>query len=217
MKRPYVIINCASSSDGKIATVSRKQTKISSAEDMRRVHRLRSSADAILVGIGTILADDPHLTVKKKHLKNVKRMKNPLRIVLDSKGRIPSGARVLDGKAETLVVLAKKPKKEIKNAEIILCGKKGKIYLKKLMSILNRKGVKKLLVEGGGEVIWSFLKEKLADELKIFVGNVVIGGRRAPTIADGHGAKSIDEVINLKLKNVRKLGGGVLLEYLVLK
>jgi len=184
---------------------------------MRRVHRLRSSADAILVGIGTILADDPHLTVKKEHLKNVKKIRNPLRVVLDSKGRIPSGARVLDGKAETLVVLAKKPKREIKNAEVILCGKNERIDLKRLMKVLSGKGVKKVLVEGGGEVIYSFLKEKLADELKIFVGNVVIGGRRAPTIADGEGARSIDEVINLKLKKVRKLGGGVLLEYLVLK
>ncbi|MCK5548266.1 MAG: 2,5-diamino-6-(ribosylamino)-4(3H)-pyrimidinone 5'-phosphate reductase [Thermoplasmata archaeon] len=217
MKRPYVIINCASSADGKIATVARRQTRISSPEDLRRVHRLRRSVDAVLVGVGTILADDPHLTVKKEYVGNVKGAKNPVRVVVDSKGRTPSNARVLDDRAETIVAVAQKPGRRMGRAEVIVCGMKGKVDLNKLMGELHKRRIRKLLVEGGSEIIWSFLKEKLADELKIFIGNVVMGGRTAPTVADGEGVRKIAEATNLDLKRVRRLEGGVLLEYSVLK
>jgi len=168
-----------------------------------------------LVGIGTILADDPHLTVKKEYVKNLKAIKNPIRIVVDSKARIPKNARVLDGKAPTIVAVAREPKKGIENAEVIACGQNRDVDLKGLMTELHKKGIKKLLVEGGGEIIWSFLREKLVDELKIFVGYVVLGGRQAPTVADGEGARNINEAVKLKLKNVKRLKGGVLLEYRV--
>lgn len=217
VKRPHVIINCACSADGKLATFVRRQTKISSKEDMRRVQRLRSSVDAVLVGIGTILADDPHLTVKREYLGKRRVAKNPIRVVIDSGMRIPRKARVLDGRERTIVATASRSKKAIRNAEILVCGKKGKVDLKRLLNELEKRGIRKLLVEGGGEVIWSFLREGLADELRIFVGNLVLGGKDAPTVADGVGARSAKEAVELKLKRARRMEGGILLEYLVLR
>jgi 2,5-diamino-6-(ribosylamino)-4(3H)-pyrimidinone 5'-phosphate reductase len=217
VKRPYVIVNCACSADGKIATFEHRQTKISSLEDMKRVHKLRASVDAVLVGIGTVLTDDPRLTVKTKYLGKAKNVKNPVRVVLDSRGRIPKNAKVLDGKVVTIVAVAKKPKRRIKGAEVMVCGKRGKVYLEKLMERLYDRGINKLLVEGGGETIWSFLSEGLVDELKIFVGSIVLGGGKAPTVADGEGARSVEKAVKLKLKNIKKMSGGILLEYLVVK
>ncbi len=97
--RPHVTVNCAMSADGKIGFVTRRQAKISSEDDLRRVHRLRAASDAIVVGIGTVLADDPKLTVRSEYARG----KNPIRVVLDSNGRTPEGAHVLDGKASTIV------------------------------------------------------------------------------------------------------------------
>lgn len=204
-----VIINCAMSADGKIATQDRKQTAISNDTDMKRVHQLRNSVDAILVGIGTILADDPRLTVKAKYVHNPR---SPIRIVLDSKGRTPSKARVLDGESPTIIVTTRESTKEFANAETMRCGS-GRVDLEELLSALEDRGVSTLLVEGGSEVIWSFLKSRLADEVYIFIGSVVIGGNSSPTPAGGDGAASIEDAVALRLKNAEVVGDGALLEY----
>jgi len=216
VRRPRVIINCACSADGKLATFERRQTKISSKEDMRRVQNLRASVDAILVGIGTVLADDPHLTVKSEYLGRARNAGNPTRVVVDSRLRIPRKAKVLDGRAKTIVATASKSRKALGNAEILACGRRGKVDLRRLMNELSKRGIRKVLVEGGGELIWSFLRQGLADELRIFVGNLVLGGKDAPTVADGAGARSAKEAVKLRLIRTRKMEGGILLEYLVL-
>src|SRR3990170_474393 len=153
------------SADGKIALPTRKQTRISDEEDLRRVHQLRATCDAVLVGVGTILADDPKLTVK------------------------PEDARL---GTDAVDVAA-------------------------LLDYLGENGVKRLLVEGGGETIWSFLHARLADEVKVFVGSMVIGGRTSPTPAGGAGAQSLEEAVPLKLESAKPLGSGVLLEYAVVR
>lgn len=208
-----VIINCAMSADGKIALPSRKQTKISSEEDMKRVHELRNSSDAILVGIGTILSDDPKLTVKETY---VEKPKNPIRVVLDSKGRIPKNALVLDSSAETMIVTTEGHERKIEGAEVFGCGR-NKVDLHELMKILEGKGIKILLVEGGESVIGSFLKERLADELYIYIGSMIIGGQSSPTPAGGEGAGSSEEIIPLKLNDLERIGDGVLLKYSIVK
>lgn len=206
-------MNCAMSVDGKIALPTRKQTKISNPEDMERVHRLRDSADAILVGIETILADDPKLTVSEKY---VKKTHDPLRIVLDSKGRTPLNAEVLKGSAKTLIATNESCNKNFPGAEIVRFGKR-EIDLKLLLAYLKSKGIKILLVEGGETVMWSFLKDKLADEVTVFVGSMIIGGSKSPTMAGGEGASSLNEVIRLAYRNCEKIGDGVLLRYDVVK
>lgn len=206
---PHVIINCAMSADGKIALPSRKQTRISNEEDMKRVHELRNKCDAILVGIGTILSDDPKLTVKKSYVPNPKQ---PVRIVLDSKGRIPKDAEVLSPDSPTIVVVSEECTNKIKGAETIVCGKE-RIDLRSLLDNLEKKGIRTLLVEGGETVIWSFLRERLANEFYIFVGSMVIGGKNSPTPAGGKGVKNEDDILPLKLISIKSLGNGVLLHY----
>ena len=208
-----VIVNCAMSADGKIALRSRKQTQISNEPDKRRVHRLRNSADAILVGVETILSDNPKLTVNPKYVKSPR---NPVRIVLDSRGRTPTHALVLDGRARTIIVTNEATRAKFPNAEMIRCGKK-EVDLKKLMPLLEKRGIKKLLVEGGSRVIWSFLNSRIADEVYLFVGSMVIGGDEAPTPAGGEGAPDERSIVSLKLKDAKVVGNGILLTYKVVK
>jgi 2,5-diamino-6-(ribosylamino)-4(3H)-pyrimidinone 5'-phosphate reductase len=201
------------SADGKTALKTRKQTKISNEEDKRRVHKLRNSCDAILVGVETVIADDPKLTVNEKYVRNPR---HPIRIVLDSHGRTPKNALVLDGSSRTIIVTNKSCKKELPRAETIRCGQKD-VDLKKLMPMLERRGIKSLLVEGGSKVIWSFLESRIADEVNIFVGSVVIGGEKAPTPAGGEGVNSERAMVALRLRGAKVLGSGVLLRYEVVK
>ena len=149
------------SADGKIALRTRRQTRISNEEDKRRVHKLRNSSDAILVGVETVIADNPKLTVNPKY---VKRPRHPLRIILDSKGRTPKNALVLDGTSKTLIVTNDNCRKVFPNAATTRCGNQ-EVDLKKLIRILEKKNISTLLVEGGSKVIWSFLRSRIADEV----------------------------------------------------
>jgi len=208
-----VIVNFAMSADGKIALKTRRQTKISNEEDKRRVHQLRNSVDAILVGVETVLSDDPKLTVSAKYVKNPR---HPIRIVLDSWGRTPAKALVLNGASETIIVTNEKCKKDFANADTIRCGEE-EVDIKRLMPKLGMKGIRSLLVEGGSRVIWSFLRSKVADEVYMFVGSIVIGGEESPTPAGGRGAASEKEIVELRLRNSKALGNGILLRYEVVK
>jgi len=207
-----IIINCAASVDGKIALPSGKQTRISGEEDMERVHRMRADADAILVGVGTILSDDPKLTVKKKYAEG----RNPIRVVLDSHLRTPENALVLNDAAPTIVFNSIRDG-VMGSAELLKCPEKeGYLDLDCVLSELERRGVELLMVEGGSTVIWEFLRQGKADELNVFMGDIVIGGRNSPTIADGEGAKSIDEIVKLKFIEAKRMEGGILLRYSIL-
>jgi 2,5-diamino-6-(ribosylamino)-4(3H)-pyrimidinone 5'-phosphate reductase len=201
------------SADGKIALRTRRQTRISNEEDKRRVHKLRNSSDAILVGVETVIADNPKLTVNPKY---VKRPRHPLRIILDSKGRTPKNALVLDGTSKTLIVTNEKCKKVFPNAATTRCGKQ-EVDLKKLIRILEKKNISTLLVEGGSKVIWSFLRSRIADEVNIFVGSMVIGGDKSPTPAGGAGAETEKAIVALRLRRMKSVGNGVLLTYEVVK
>lgn len=209
MLRPYTIINCAASVDGKIALPSRRQTRISNDEDIARVHRLRNECDAILVGVGTILVDNPKLTVKEKYVAEVS---NPLRVVLDSKGRTPLDAEVLSGDASTLIVTSESSDSTFGQADVARFGK-DRVDIRATTEFLHGRGVGKLLVEGGETVIWSFLKQGLVDELKVFIGSMIIGGTSSPTVAGGEGATAFEDITLLTLQNSTRLGDGILLEY----
>ena len=210
MKRPYVVINCAMSADGKIASPSGKQMRISCDEDIKRMYELRNECDAVLVGINTVLSDDPKLTIKEKYVKNPKQ---PIRIVLDTNCKTPIDSLVVNNLAKTLIISGKQCDKEFAdNVEVIECGtnKDGVIDLEKLMEILYNKDIKKLMVEGGGTVIWNFLKYGFVDDFYVYVGPMIIGGKDTPTIAGGN---KIDENSNLKLVETKTIGPGTLLHY----
>jgi len=201
--------------DGKIALPSGKQIKLSSLEDFKRVHELRNYCDGVLVGINTILTDDPKLMVKSEFVPS---QKHPIRIVLDTNGRTPKDAAVLDGKAPTIIVISDKLQSKdlsFKNSEIIYCPSDSneQIELNELMLILKKRGIENLLIEGGQTVIYNFLKKRLVDELYVYISNCIIGGTKTPTLAGGEGAMSIDDIIKLELLSYERMGDGVLLQY----
>ncbi len=207
--RPFVILNMASSIDGRIALRGRVPLKLSSEEDFARVHELRSTCQAVLVGVETVIADDPKLTVKRELIPEGT---DPLRIVLDSKGRLPPGSSVLDGSAETLVVTAEECTKEFPPAEALRCGSE-RVDLPNLMRLLDARGIEKLLVEGGSTVAWSFLREGLVDLVHLYVAPVVVADREAPSLFSGNLARTAADLLKMELKEVTVLGGGLLLTF----
>ncbi|MEM3851959.1 MAG: dihydrofolate reductase family protein [Methanomassiliicoccales archaeon] len=207
MPRPFVTLNCAASIDGKITTAERKRVQLSCEEDRRRVLRLRGKNDAVAVGIGTVLADDPLLlpAENKKWAEKIKR------VIFDSKGRTPEGARTL-AYGNVIVFTSEECNAEIKGAEVIRCGR-GKVDVAKGLEILHEKGVESLLLEGGGELIYEFLVNRLVDLMFVYTAPVIIGGRGAITIAEGKGLTKESDFIRMRLVRQRRLGVGYLSEY----
>lgn len=203
--RPFIHINCAMSADGKLAGSDRKQVRISSSEDKARVKGLRMEYDAILVGVGTIIADNPHLTVKGRSFEE-----NQIRIVLDPDGRTPKDALVVNDAARTIIVTSSECTETWENADVIRSGER--IDLADVMNRLYEAGIGSILVEGGGETISSFFRLGLVDKYTVFVGNLIIGGRQSPTPVDGDGWVR-EEGIVLKFESCEKLGDGALLSY----
>jgi 2,5-diamino-6-(ribosylamino)-4(3H)-pyrimidinone 5'-phosphate reductase len=195
--------------DGKIGLRGRKPVKLSSEEDFARVHRLRAESQAVVVGIETILADDPKLTVKEEFVPDAS---NPLRVVLDSAGRVPRGAAVLDGTASTLIVTGEGVSGTFANADTIRCGE-GKIDLTRLVDHLMDRGVDRLLVEGGGIVAWSFLRAGLVDRFHAYIAPAVMGDDRAPSLLAGNTAEGLEDLHRLRLREVTVLGEGLLVTY----
>jgi 2,5-diamino-6-(ribosylamino)-4(3H)-pyrimidinone 5'-phosphate reductase len=203
--------------DGKIALPTKEPIKLSSLEDFKRVHNLRNYCDGILVGINTVMIDNPKLTVKPEF---VIAPRNPIRIVLDSKGRTPTNSYVLDGKAPTIIIIGKKLKKipnKFKNTELLYCPmiNSNELDLKYLLKILKTRGIENLLVEGGETVIFNFLRNHLVDEFNIYINSVVIGGINTPSLAGGKGINDEEDLIRLKLFSFERSGDGLLLKYLV--
>jgi len=212
--RPFVFINCAMSLDGKISNERREQIRISSREDLEIVDRLRAESDGVMVGIGTVLSDNPRLTVKEERLRRLRVERgfdeNPLRIVVDSKARTPPNSFVLDGSARTLIAVSKIADRERvemlrQKAEVVVFGDK-RVDLGKLLEYLYKQGVRKLMVEGGAEINYSLLKEGLADEIRVFYSGMIIGGKNSPTLVSG---RSFDPPLKAKLKSFENLGNGI--------
>jgi 2,5-diamino-6-(ribosylamino)-4(3H)-pyrimidinone 5'-phosphate reductase len=218
--KPYVILNSAMTLDGKIATRT-GSSEISGQDDLERVHNLRKELDAIMVGINTVLEDDPRLTVHKIHSGE---SKNPLRVVADSKARTPLNSRILNQEANTLIFISQKaPQEKIRalkdkgeNIEVILAGRE-KVDLTILMDELAQRGVRSLLLEGGSTLNFSMLQEGLVDEVRVCVAPMIAGGVQAKTLADGKGVDYMEDSIKLELKKSYKLGKDFILEYKVLQ
>ncbi|HYC20316.1 MAG TPA: 2,5-diamino-6-(ribosylamino)-4(3H)-pyrimidinone 5'-phosphate reductase [Candidatus Bathyarchaeia archaeon] len=218
--RPYVVINSAMSADGKISTIARKQVRISGEDDLRRVDALKADVDAVMVGVGTVLADDPKLTVKSIALKRRRvgrgRTESPLRVVVDSSARTPPTAAVLGSNA-LIATSRQAPRHRVEEletkAEILVVGER-KVDLATLLGRLKDRGVKSLLVEGGATLNFALLSLGLVDEIYTYVGNIIIGGSAAPTLVDGEGLTS--DFVKLNLQEVRQIGDGVLIKWRVI-
>ena len=224
MERPFTFINSAMSADGKISTKERKQVRISGQIDFNRMDQLRAGSDAVMVGIGTVLADDPSLTVKSPELKEERitagKDENPLRIIVDSKARTPLDADIFKkGKGKRIIIVSESaPADKVemlkKQAAIIIAGKEN-VDLRIAMSELKSQGIERLMVEGGATLNWGMISNGLVDEIYTFVGNLIIGGKTAPTFTDGEGFTE-KEIQKLELINAEKMEEGVLLRWKVI-
>jgi len=221
MSRPYVILGGFMSADGKTAPTNRKGRTFTPLLDeklLSRLHKIRAHVDAVLVGAETVIEDNPRLTVMAA------KGNNPLRVVLDSLVRtsLESYIYKTEDSRTILAVCRNAPEDKIsklkeKGVEILNFDCDRRIPLRDLLDILYHKGVRRLLVEGGSEVRWSFIKERLVDEIFVWITPSVWGGRNAPTMVNGDGYLDRDHSLKLKLKNSEIIDNTVILEYHVLE
>jgi len=210
------------SADGKLSTFERRQVKISGALDFSRVDQLKAGCDAIMVGIGTVLADDPSLTVKSEENKRARVHKglpeHPVRIVVDSKARTPPDAKILHkGPGQRIIAVSREAdaaKVAVlkKSATVIVAGD-GTVDLVRLLDALGELGISRLMVEGGGTLIAGLVSAGLVDEIYTFIGNIIIGGKDAPTLADGPGSAQESGFCHLTLVDVQKMEEGILVHW----
>jgi 2,5-diamino-6-(ribosylamino)-4(3H)-pyrimidinone 5'-phosphate reductase len=214
--RPHVILSAAISLDGKIATKT-GDSNLSSKLDKKRVHKLRSNVDAILVGKNTISFDDPELSVR--YVKG----KNPTRIILDSRGKISSKSKIIKtcNRIPTIIAVSQNISKNnfqrLKkyNLDVVIFGE-NKVNLKQLLRELLKRKIKKILVEGGGIINWEFIKENLFDEIIVTITPFIIGGKESISLVQGSGFSKIAKSKKLKLEKVEKQKNELILHYVKL-
>jgi diaminohydroxyphosphoribosylaminopyrimidine deaminase/5-amino-6-(5-phosphoribosylamino)uracil reductase len=214
--RPFVTLKVAATLDGKIATARGESRWITGPAARKMVHRLRAGADAIVTGIGTVLMDDPSLTVRigavHPHV--------PLRIVLDPSLRIPLRAKVLTGrKASTLIVTttagpaSKRAVLEKMGAEVlVLPAQEGRIQWKVLLSKLGQRGIASLLIEGGAEVNASVLRAGVVDRVLFFLAPRLLGGRAAIGVIGGMSPARLSDALRVKKLTLSRVGPDILVE-----
>jgi 2,5-diamino-6-(ribosylamino)-4(3H)-pyrimidinone 5'-phosphate reductase len=196
MDRPFVLVNMASTLDGKITSAAREYPRFTSPNDRLRMDRLRAGADAIVVGAGTLRADDPLLHVRDPELARQREARGKgglLKVVVTASARIDPRSRFFgesDGGARILATVEDAPSERLAplagRAEIWRLGR-GRVDLPELCRRLRERGVERLLLEGGGALNWDFLHADLVDEIHVTIAPCLLGGREAPTLLEGQG------------------------------
>jgi diaminohydroxyphosphoribosylaminopyrimidine deaminase/5-amino-6-(5-phosphoribosylamino)uracil reductase len=213
-KEPFVILKAATTLDGKIATRNGDSKWISGEASRRFVHKLRNQVDGVLVGIGTVLKDDPLLTAR------IRGGRDPYRIILDSRLKISEEARVIGTSPSRAIIVTTElaPRDKIERLEkrgvqiLIFGSKEERINLRSCLSKLGEMGMMNLMVEGGSEVNGSFLDEGLIDKVLLFLSPKLIGDHQALGIFGGRGVSNLQEAIALKEMKTRRIGEDMLLE-----
>ena len=207
-KRPFISLKYAVTLDGKLATAAGDGQNVTGSEALTYGHHLRKTHDAILVGIGTVLADDPTLTTR------LVQGKSPLRIVLDSRARVPLTANVLNGSAPTLIVVGPEAPSEklrllaeMPQVEVLpLAAPEGKLDLASLVKILGERKIISLLVEGGSQVHGSFLDAGLVDRVYAFLAPKLVGGSAGLSPIGGRGLASMESALTVQVDIQKQLG-----------
>ncbi|MGI5907098.1 MAG: bifunctional diaminohydroxyphosphoribosylaminopyrimidine deaminase/5-amino-6-(5-phosphoribosylamino)uracil reductase RibD [Christensenellales bacterium] len=216
-KRPFVIMKAAMTLCGKIATAAGDSKWITGEKARRHVHRIRDRVSAIMVGIGTVLADDPSLTTRL----GPKKGRDPVRIVVDSRGRIPLGSRAIASASEAGLILATTPAIDPgnearlveKGVNVIRAeGADGRVDLVALMDALHALEIDSVLLEGGGVLNASALKSGIVDKAMVFVAPKLVGGAGAKTPVEGPGVTRMDDALRLRDVAVRRFGDDILVE-----
>jgi diaminohydroxyphosphoribosylaminopyrimidine deaminase/5-amino-6-(5-phosphoribosylamino)uracil reductase len=225
---PFVIAKFAASLDGKIAATSGDSRWVSGPESRRWAHRQRTLVDAIMVGVRTVLIDDPELTARPEPGEGARQAdgepRQPLRVVVDSRGRTPASAQVLRGPARTLVTTtdasseAWRRQMRDAGAEVVVLparraggpASEGRVDLAELLRHLGGRDTLSLLVEGGGELLGSFFDLRLVDKVQAVIAPIIIGGQEAPAAVAGRGARRMADALRLRDVTVERLGEDML-------
>lgn len=209
-KQPYVVMKTAMTLDGKIATRVGDSRWVTGEQARRIVHELRNGYSAIMVGVNTVIADDPHLDTRLE-----REARNPVRIIADTSARIPMDAFVVlhPEKAKTIIAHTQKaPPEKLKilregGVETIETKPyEGKVDLRELMLALGAKGIDGIMLEGGGALNFSALKQGIVDEVLVFVAPKIVGGEHAKTPVSGKGVDVMDQAF--KVTDLKTMGVG---------
>jgi len=223
MNRPFVFVNVAMTADGKIDTVQRRGSAISSPRDRERVDKLRAGADAVMVGGKTLLDEDPKLTVKSEELR-VERIgrglsPNPVKVGVVTQANIKEDSQFLNtGPADIVIFTTRRTSKRhlsrlMSRGVDVYVDDAEKVNLERALTTLKELGIDRLMVEGGGTLNFELMRLGLVDELTAFVAPMIFGGESAPTMAAGSGLER-SAAIPLQLIEVEKWEDGcVLLKY----
>jgi diaminohydroxyphosphoribosylaminopyrimidine deaminase / 5-amino-6-(5-phosphoribosylamino)uracil reductase len=216
-KRPFVLLKVAASLDGKIATVTGESRWITNERSRLLVHELRDQVDAVMVGINTVLRDDPLLTTRLPQGGG----KDPIRIVVDSQLRLPSHAKLLTASAAAGTIVAttakapadKRRQLEAAGAQVLVIDRDSSgVALGPLMQRLGAMQITSILLEGGGELHASALRAGVVDKVLYFLAPTLIGGRAAPPAIGGEGFPRLAQAVTLDRVQVTQLDGDILIE-----
>ncbi|MBY0061538.1 bifunctional diaminohydroxyphosphoribosylaminopyrimidine deaminase/5-amino-6-(5-phosphoribosylamino)uracil reductase RibD [Priestia megaterium] len=206
-KKPFVLLKSAITLDGKIATASSHSKWITSEEARLDVHQLRHETAGILVGVNTVIKDNPELTTR------IEGGRSPVRIVMDSKLRMPLDSKLAtDSLAPTWVFTSQSHSKEKKEqlekqgVEVFVTSGEDKVNLEDMLSILGEKFVSSLLIEGGGEVNAAFLENRLIDKLVLYMAPKLSGGKEAPTFLEGKGVEKMWDAVEVERLSITSIG-----------
>lgn len=219
-KEPFVFMKNAMSLDGKTATVTDESQWISGETSRRQVHSLRHELSGIMVGVETVIKDNPRLTSR------ITNSRNPIRIVVDSQLRIPSTSKVLtqQDEAKTIVATTRRARKEkidmLKQMgiEVIVTKEKhGRVHLRELMNILGARGIDSILLEGGATLNFSALEEGIVDKIQFYIAPKIIGGKEAKTAVEGAGIHSLKNVFQIERMTAVMVGEDLFVEGYIAK
>jgi len=226
MARPFVCINMAMTADGKITSALREEPGFASRLDKKTMDRLRAEADAILVGAGTLRADDPPLHVRDPEMQAYRRsLKKPdalVNVLVTASANVDPGSRFFQGgetASRIVATVEDAPADRLARlaevADVWTVGR-GAVDLWALLRRLSAHGIERLLVEGGGELNWSFVRDDLVDELYVTVAPALLGGRTAPTLCEGEGLAMADRR-RLRLVSADVIDGEIFCRYAVIR
>jgi diaminohydroxyphosphoribosylaminopyrimidine deaminase/5-amino-6-(5-phosphoribosylamino)uracil reductase len=215
--RPFVTLKVAASLDGKIATRTGESRWITGESARRRVHQLRNEMDAVLVGIGTVLRDNPLLTTRL----GIAEQRDPIRVIVDNLARLPLRAQVVNraSTAPTLLAVSQMaPRTKLEALEregiqvIVVESSPRRVSLERLMEALGKRGILSIMVEGGAEINASALREGIVDKVLVFLAPILIGGKSTPTAVGGDGIESLAQALRLREVRIERFEDDILIQ-----
>ncbi len=214
---PLVISKAATSLDGKIATSTGESKWITGPQSRTMVHQIRDAVDAVLVGVGTVLADDPLLTTRLPNSVG----RDPVRIVVDSQGRTPPTAKIFNSDSPASVIIAttdqisasqRQVYRELGAQVLVVNSVANRVDLTQLIVQLGQREITSVLIEGGGEIHASAIRSGIVDHIMFFLAPILVGGVDAPSAIQGMGIQKLSQAVKLGEMEVKRVGTDLLIE-----